>query len=585
MKLGFEFKTGEPVDVPVTHSVVSALTGGGKTETILRLMHEAEAAGYTVLALDVKAKPRDFEGVGHEIRPYISESTEPLLVLRMLQSVAGANLFSRFSVILDACMDTERLPDVRANFDVIRDNKKAWARKRDDAKVLGYLAGKLLEQVQEGTYAPDIRLTKGQINVMDLSGLPLGVQQLVVDSVFRWLLVRERKVILVLEEAINFIPQMEKVMFETSARKFIREGRSAELWLWASGQALTEMDIHIRKQMRVWILGGQMEENEAAKFMRQVPMKGVKPEEIQKLPTGHFIAAIRRSEEEGGKVEVKHVYVQPMWLANDAAIKVAKGEWTLKNVMKFKQPKPRTKVTHVDDKERKKFEEEIEKWVNLAHQRERQLESLQTKVTEQDIMVNELRSELEETKATRQIIAREVIRENLGAVFPDLPQKSEVPAIIEGDVDLDTLARKVGDMVEQRILAKIPRGQVVEVPPKRVILSTFLEGHVQRIKEPITKLPDRAKRYLAYLSTKEGYVGTKSVAIALFGYGSDASAIAKSLAEVGGADYDSQHGRVRYALLENLKKDLQGQYEISDQELANIHTVLQHEFLGMLGEG
>ncbi|MFA5870171.1 MAG: hypothetical protein WC941_10785, partial [Candidatus Bathyarchaeia archaeon] len=198
--------------------------------------------------------------------------------------------------------------------------------------------------------------------------------------------------------------------------------------------------------------------------------------------------------------------------------------------------------------------------------------------------IADLKKELEETKATRQVIAREVIRENLGAVFPDLPQKSEVPAIVEGDIDLDTLARKVGDLVEARILAKIPKGQVIEVPVKRVILSTFLEGHVQRIKEPITKLPDRAKRYLAYLSTKDGYMGTKSVAIALFGYGSDAATIAKSLADVGGADYDSQHGRVRYALLENLKKDLQGQYEISDEELADIHTTLQHEFLGMVKE-
>lgn len=408
MKLGYEMKSGEPVDVPVTHSVFSALTGGGKTEAVLRLMHEAENAGYTVLALDVKAKPRDFDGIGHEIRPYISESTEPLLVLRMLESVAGASLFSRFSVILDACMDTDHLRDVKANFDAIRDNKKAWARRREDAKVLGYLAGKLLDQVEEGRYAPDVRLTKGGINVMDLSGLPLGVQQLVVDSVFRWLLARERKVILVLEEAINFIPQMEKVQFETSARRFIREGRSAELLLWASGQALTEMDIHIRKQMRAWILGPQMEEREAGKFMRQVPMKGVTPEEIQKLPTGHFIAAIRKTEEEGGQVEVKRVYVQPTWLSAAAAIKVAKGSWTLKNVMKFKKARP--KVTkHMDDDERKKYKAEIEEQ-NIA------IERIDARRSDLEQEVQKLRRELQDAKARYDVKAAEHVEISEAAV-------------------------------------------------------------------------------------------------------------------------------------------------------------------------
>ena len=164
-----------------------------------------------------------------------------------------------------------------------------------------------------------------------------------------------------------------------------------------------------------------------------------------------------------------------------------------------------------------------------------------------------------------------------------------IPAIVEGDLDIDALAAKVADMVEPKIrawvLGQLPRGSVVEVPPKRVILSTFLEAHVKRVQEPLAKLPDRAKRYLAFLSTKEGYQGTKSVAIALFGYGSDAASIAKSLAEVGAADYDSQHGRVRYALLETLKKDIQGQYEISDEELAQVHANLQLEFLGTLKGG
>lgn len=591
MKLGYEMKSGDPVDVPVTHSVVSALTGGGKTEAILRLMHEAEAAGYTVLALDVKAKPRDFEGVGREIRPYISESTEPLLVLRMLESVAGAGLFSRFSVILDACMDTRELEDVKANFGTIRDNKKAWARKRDDAKVLSYLLEKLLDQIQEGAYANAIQLTPGKINVMDLTSLPLGVQQLVVDSVFRWLLVRERKVILVLEEAINFIPQMEKVQFETSARKFIREGRSAELWLWASGQALTEMDIHIRKQMRAWILGGQMEENEAAKFMRQVPMKGIKPEEVQRLPTGHFIAAIRRTEEEGGKVEVKHVYVQPTWLPDDAAIKVAKGEWTLKNVMRFKKAKPKKVVRDMDDEERKHLKGEIQKWANIAEGKDTELNSLAKQLEEAQFDIKTLKDELELTKSTRQVIAREVIRENLGKVFPDLPQK--VPAIVEGDIDLDTLAAKLIDMatpgiadaVEARILAKIPKGQKIEVPPPRVVLTKLLQDEVDRIKAKISALNVMQKKMLAYVAAKKTTQKYSDVQKAVAGYVSGPyRELLVMIRDTGLMTVDTQHSTVRYAGRELVEQDLRGRYDLTDEDVQAVVAAIENEFAHMLGE-
>jgi len=585
MKLGYEVKTGDVVDIPVTHTVFSALTGGGKTEAVLRLVTEAAKLGYTVLAIDVKAKPRDFDGVGKEIRPILIESTDALLVMRMLESIAGAGLFSKFSAILDASVDAEDLKDVLKSLEAIRDNKKAWSRKRDDAKILAYLLSKLLEQIREGHYAQDLAMTDPGVYVMNISDLPLGVQELVVDSVFRRLLTGEwKKTVVVLEEAINFIPQSEATTFETSARKFIREGRSAELFLWASGQALTEMDIAVRKQMRVWILGPQMEEREAEKFRKQVPMKGVDAHEIQRLPTGHFIGAIRRSEEEGGQVEVKRVYAQPVWLPDAVAIKIATGVETLKDAMRFKRAqklrKEGRKAKDMDESERKKYERQIEEQ-NVT------IERLDSRRADLEGEVQDLRREVAELKS---VPAKEAYVDftptSEQAERQRAKQHSEkIPAIVEGDIDLETLATKVTDMVMPKVLARIPRGQVVEVPPKRVILSTFLEGHVQRVKEPITKLPDRAKRYLAMLSTKEGWQGTKSVAVALFGYGSDAATIAKSIAETGAIEYDSQHGRVRYALLENLKKDLQGTYEITDRELEDIHTALQHEFLGMLAKG
>ena len=493
MKLGYEVKTGVPVDIPITHTVFSALTGGGKTEAVIRLITEAAKLGYTVLAIDVKAKPRDFEGVGKEIRPILIESTEALLVMRMLESVAGAGLFSRFSAILDASIDAKTLKDVLKNFETIRDNKKAYPRKRDDAKVLGYLLSKLLEQIKEGDYAQDLDFSRGvregepdaPIYVMNISQLPLGVQELVVDSVFRRLLSGKfERTVVVLEEAINFIPQAEATQFETSARKFIREGRSAELFLWASGQALTEMDIAVRKQMRVWILGPQMEEREAEKFRKQVPMKGVEAHEIQKLPTGHFIAAIRRAEEQGGQVDVVRVYAQPIWLPEKVAIRIAKGEETLKDAMRYKRVveklrKEGKKARDMDEKERRSYEDIIQAKDKLIEELQHGQDVLRDEIASVKKQLDEAKTlfQTPETPTEQLAHAAEIheIDKRMDAELENIPTSSSLGFQPSGKVklpveerddlrsvlppgtptwdeialgiDLDTLARKVADML------------------------------------------------------------------------------------------------------------------------------------------
>lgn len=481
MKLGFEVKTGDPVDIPITHTVFSALTGGGKTEAVIRLITEAAKLGYTVLAIDVKAKPRDFEGVGREIRPVLIESTEALLVMRMLESVAGAGLFSRFSAILDASIDAKTLKDVLKNFETIRDNKKAYPRKRDDAKVLGYLLAKLLEQIKEGDYASELELDRADPNdpsiyVMNVSQLPLGVQELVVDSVFRLLLAgKYQKTVVVLEEAINFIPQAEATQFETSARKFIREGRSAELFLWASGQALTEMDIAVRKQMRVWILGPQMEEREAEKFRKQVPMKGVDSHEIQRLPTGHFIAAIRRAEEQGGQVDVVRVYAQPIWLPEKVAIRIAKGEETLKDAMRYKRVveklrKEGRKAREMEAKERESYELALAKANEIIQAKDEEIAELKRGMKLIGESVAQTKKELDEARILFKTIEIpsatpeqvEQTARHLGSVpFKEVRfdpnEQGAVPAIVEGDIDLDTLANKVWDMKDEAIIDAVAR--------------------------------------------------------------------------------------------------------------------------------
>lgn len=569
VKLGYEVGAGTIVDVPVTHTVFSALTGGGKTEAILRCIDEAVEAGYDVLAIDAKSKPRDFEGLGHEIRPYISETTDPLLVLHMLESVAKVGLFSRFSTLLDACIDAKDLQEALDTLERIRDDKKRNPRKRDDAKILAYLMRRLVEQVREGRYAPDITLTKG-VNVMDVSNLPLGVQELVVDSVFRRLLEgKYTRTVVVLEEAINFIPQAEQTQFETSARKFIREGRSAQLYLWVSGQALTEMDIAVRKQMRIWILGPQMEEREAEKFRKQVPMRGVTAEEIQRLPTGHFIAAIRRTEEEGGRVETKRLYAQPTWLPDELAIRIAKGQASLTDAMRFKQkPRPaRAQEEDMDEQERKKYEEQIER-LKVDYER------TDNRRAELERQVQDLRAQVQKLEEVR-----------LSSLHAKAAVASETVSRTTAQVDVEVLAQEVAAIVEPRILAKIPAGQRIEVPPPRVVLQGLLGDAVDQVKAKIATLNEFQKKSLAYMAAKKVNLRYGEVVVAVMGY--DSGPHRKMIAPLGEthlAKVDTSNSRVRYVGPEFVGTELRARYDLTEEDVSRVLAAIENEFAHMLTE-
>lgn len=564
VKLGYEVGTGKPVDVPVTHTVFSALTGGGKTEAILRCIDEAVEAGYTVLAIDAKSKPRDFQDLGREIRPYISETTEPLLVLHMLESVAKVGLFSRFSTLLDACIDAKDLQEALDTLERIRDDKKRNPRKRDDAKILAYLMRRLVDQVREGNYAPDITLADG-VNVMDVSNLPLGVQELVVDSVFRRLLEgKYARTVVVLEEAINFIPQAEQTQFETSARKFIREGRSAQLFLWVSGQALTEMDIAVRKQMRIWVLGPQMEEREAEKFRKQVPMRGVTAQEIQRLPTGHFIAAIRRSEEEGGRVETKRVYAQPTWLPDEVAIRIAEGHASLKDAMQFKRKRaPKRQEQDMDEQERKKYQEQIDK-LETDYERTKQRRA------ELERQVQDLRDKLQQLEQIR-----------LSSLHAKAALSSETVSKTTAQVDVEVLAEEVAAIVEPRILAKIPAGQRVEVPPPRAILQGFAAQALGRIKNEIGALSGRQKKVLAYLAAKKIQMRLTPLEDAVFGsHNGDLNKELRSMEATGLVKWNVPQAAMRYSGKE-LVASLALDYDMTEEDQERVLAAIENEFAHM----
>jgi len=318
-RLGFT-KTGKIIRIPLTHTSVSAMTGRGKSTAVKRLVHEFSRQGIKFLLIDVKPE-RDFIGVGTEINAYLHESTAPLLLKEVLEGIAGWSLTGHFGTLLQICRGARDLMDVRANALAIASDPRAHGRKRDEADKLGFLLDELISQVSVGTFSETLQL-EDRISVMNISVYDIPIQQLIVDSVLNAVLRDHPSVVVVLEEAIRFIPQNETSNADSTARRYVREGRARNNWLWISGQNVTEIDKRVLKQMLVWIMGQQMEHNEAVRIVKQIPMSKLKADDIKLLPKGWFYSVI--ADEDSTKV-VK-TFVWPAWMEGRTAMKLATGK-------------------------------------------------------------------------------------------------------------------------------------------------------------------------------------------------------------------------------------------------------------------
>lgn len=318
-RLGFT-KTGRVIRIPLTHTSISAMTGRGKSTAVKRLVHEFSRQNIRFLLMDVKPE-RDFIGVGTEIDAYLHESTAPLLLKDVLEGIAGWSLTGHFGTLLQICRGAGDLLQVRANAQNIATDPRAQSRKRDEADKLGFLLDELLSQISVGTFSEALTL-EDRINVMNISVYPIPIQQLIVDSVLNAVLREHPNVVVVLEEAIRFIPQNETSNADSTARRYVREGRARNNWLWISGQNVTEIDKRVLKQMLVWIMGQQMEHNEAVRIVKQIPMSKLKADDIKMLAKGWFYSVI--ADEDSTKV-VK-TFVWPAWMEGRTAMKLATGK-------------------------------------------------------------------------------------------------------------------------------------------------------------------------------------------------------------------------------------------------------------------
>jgi hypothetical protein len=175
----------------------------------------------------------------------------------------------------------------------------------------------VIPELEKWVFTDKLDLSEG-INVMDLSGMRLETQHLVIASTIEYAFANLDHVIVIIPEAWETIPQSKMTPVKWVAQQFIRKGAALGNYLWLDSQDIGGIDKTPLRQCDNWLMGRMKEAHEVERILKQLLGMKVPAEEIQTLPLGHFYAAIGN--------DVKKVYVLPVGVPEEIGREVALGK-------------------------------------------------------------------------------------------------------------------------------------------------------------------------------------------------------------------------------------------------------------------
>ena len=320
--LGFEVGSGKPVYFPLNHSLVTGMTQlSGKTTTLEALLTRSKL---TALTFRTKRGELGFKGA-HQTPLYFNE--QGLLHWQALEGLLDSTLQEK----------VRREPGVRAALmnlsggaksmrEIYQRNDAALAASRGfmhdvHTKLKGYF-DLILPQLKalQPRLSDKLELQPG-MNMMDLEGLNEEMQALLIAAATVEIHAHRTKTIIVIPEAWKFLPEGRGSPCKLAVLHFLKEGAIIGNYLWVDTQDLRSFDKQFTRSFDNWVLGRQRDKREIEEVMDAIPLpkrERPPPEEIKRLGIGFFLACLHD--------DVKRVYVQPSWLSEDEARKVALGE-------------------------------------------------------------------------------------------------------------------------------------------------------------------------------------------------------------------------------------------------------------------
>lgn len=312
--LGFEVGTGQPVEIPLKHMVITGQTQeAGKTTALEALI---ERSGLRALTFVTKRGEGSFRS-SSRIEPYFREQADWQFVASVLEASRGEKLKFERAWIIRASKGARTLADVQRNVRKAMETAKGMS--ADVYLTLDAYLESVVPQIASVKWATSIRLQPG-VNVMDMTGLNVEMQHLVIKSALDWVLTKEEGTVIVVPEAWKFIPQGRGTPVKLAAESYIRQGAGLGNYLWLDSQDIGGVEKTILRSAPLWLLGVQREINEIKRTLDNIPASVAKPKPagVATLELGQFFAC-------WGKTTLK-TYVQPLWMDQDQARAVALGQ-------------------------------------------------------------------------------------------------------------------------------------------------------------------------------------------------------------------------------------------------------------------
>jgi hypothetical protein len=320
--LGYEVGSGEPVFVPLHHLAIFGMTQlSGKTTTLEGLISRS---GLRAIAFITKRGEAGFTRY-NLVTPYYKSRADWQFVEGLVNVALGEKVKYEPGMrygIMKVCRGHKDLKEIqKAALEFARDSKREFM-KAVYEKLAAYL-DIVIPELEKWVFTDKLELSEG-VNVMDLSGMRLETQHLVIASTIEYAFANLDHVIVIIPEAWETIPQGKMTPVKWVAQQFIRKGAALGNYLWLDSQDIGGIDKTPLRQCDNWLMGRMKEAHEVERILKQLLGMKVPAEEIQTLPLGHFYAAIGN--------DVKKVYVLPVGVPESVGVEVARGIRTPESV-------------------------------------------------------------------------------------------------------------------------------------------------------------------------------------------------------------------------------------------------------------
>lgn len=556
--LGYEINTGEEISIKLNHLVVTGITqASGKTTCLNALINRGN-----IKAIIFKTKIGE-KGIteGTIIPPFYKDVFDWEYASEIMEAHRKEKLKFERAWIIKYSKGANSLLEFKKNIDEAIPNVKRDLEKNVLITLQAYL-DKILPELQYAPLSNTLELKNG-VNIMDLERFKEETQGLIIRSVLKEVLEKEKNIVVVIPECWKYIPEKISSPVKRIAESYIRQGATNNNFLFLDSQDITGVSKTILKQISSWIMGYQSEINEIKRTLDQLPIPSrnkPKSDEIATLKLGQFYVASTEF--------TKKVYVCPFWLNRKIAKLIALGK---KNVEDIKPPETVSPFgisnhsnTVLDsivgrpeqDKETKK------EMIELRN-------DFFNKIQEQQEALNKIYSELFTLKNQKKEI-------NIDEIVSKVLQKIPTPKI-ETNFDKESII--------EEILKKVPKvsGAVTyEIAPLEKIQKDFLEKEKQAILEDVSKATPKAKETLKFIESVGKGIEIKDVCLRLVKTttGSASQVIRNTINELTKLRLirKDTHSRIFPFLQDRIKNEL-GFHEATEQEIDDLYNHILMEGL------